>query len=153
MRKTFTLLLLLSASLFFLPKYTNAASLLELSSVDARFGEKELIKFYPNPMITDANIKVSDEIDLDKSKVSVVFYNIVGSEVYKIAQVKEYELKISRDIFKNSGIYFYQLKITILYAQFHFGNWLRTTCAMPKKAPVYTKSPKADALKNGIACV
>ena len=111
MRKTFTLLLLLSASLFFLPKYTNAASLLEVTSVDARFGEKELIKFYPNPMITDANIKVSDEIDLDKSKVSVVFYNIVGSEVYKIAQVKEYELKISRDIFKNSGIYFYQLKV------------------------------------------
>lgn len=111
MRKTFTLLLLLSASLFFLPKYTSAASLLEVASVDARFGEKELIKFYPNPMITDANIKISDEIDLDKNKVSVVFYNIVGSEVYKIAQVKEYELKINRDIFKNSGIYFYQLKV------------------------------------------
>ena len=111
MRKTFTLLFLLSASLFFLPKFSSAASIIESASVDARFGEKELIKFYPNPMTTDANIRISDEIDLDKSKVTVVFYNIVGSEVYKITQVKDYDLKISRDIFKNSGIYFYQLKV------------------------------------------
>ncbi len=111
MRKTFTLLLLLSASLFVLPKYTSAASLFEYSSSDARFGDKELIKFYPNPMLTDANIKINDEVDLERSKVSVIFYNIVGSEVYRINQVKDYDLKITRDIFKSSGIYFYQLKV------------------------------------------
>ncbi len=110
MSKTFTFLLLLCASLIFLPKISTANSF-ELSSIEVRFGEKELIKFYPNPMVSDATIKISDEIDLDRSKVSVVFYNIVGSEVYKINQVKEYDLKIIRDIFKSSGIYFYQLKI------------------------------------------
>lgn len=111
MRRTFTLLILLSASLFFLPKFAKAASTLEISSIDTKFGEKDLIKVYPNPMTTDANIKISDEVDFDKNKVSVVFYNIVGIEVYKINQVKDYELKISRDIFKSSGIYFYQLKV------------------------------------------
>ena len=83
----------------------------EISNVDTKFGEKDLIKFYPNPMITDANIKISEEVDLERSKVSVIFYNIVGSEVYKINQVKEYDLKIYREIFKNAGIYFYQLKV------------------------------------------
>lgn len=111
MPRTFTFLLLLSASLIFLPEFSSAASLFESNTLETKFGEKELIKFYPNPMTTDANIKISDEIDLDRSKVSVVFYNIVGSEVYKISQVKEYDLKISRDIFKNAGIYFYQLKV------------------------------------------
>lgn len=111
MCRTFTLLLLLFASVIFLPGHSVAASALEASFVDARFGEKDLIKIYPNPMVSDAIIKISDDIDLDINKVSVSFYNIVGSEVYKIAQVKEYDLKISRDIFKNTGIYFYQLKI------------------------------------------
>ena len=83
MRKTFTFLLLLSASLFFLPKFSSAATSFEVSGIESRFGEKDLIKFYPNPMTTDATIKISDEVDLDRSKVTVVFYNIVGSEVYK----------------------------------------------------------------------
>ena len=111
MCRTFTLLFLLFASISFIPKSSSAASMFEISNVDAKFGEKDLIKFYPNPMITDANIKISEEVDLERSKVSVIFYNIVGSEVYKINQVKEYDLKIYREIFKNAGIYFYQLKI------------------------------------------
>ncbi|HQG39110.1 MAG TPA: T9SS type A sorting domain-containing protein, partial [Chitinophagales bacterium] len=78
---------------------------------DIRFGEKELIKIYPNPMVSDATIKISDDVDFEKNKVAIVFYNIVGSEVYRINQVRDAEVKISRDIFKNSGIYFYQLKV------------------------------------------
>ncbi|HRB70153.1 MAG TPA: hypothetical protein PLC92_08585, partial [Chitinophagales bacterium] len=35
----------------------------------------------------------------------------VGSEVFKINQIKDYEQKISKEVFKNSGIYFYQLKV------------------------------------------
>ena len=111
MRKTFTFLILLFASIIFLPKFSVAANSLEAAYTDARYGEKDLIKFYPNPMVSDATIKISDEVDLEKSKVSVIFYNIVGSEVLKINQVKEYEEKISKDVFKNSGIYFYQLKV------------------------------------------
>lgn len=111
MRKTFTILTLLFASIIFLPKFSTAANSLEASAIDARYGEKDLIKFYPNPMITDATIKISEDVDLERSKVSVLFYNIVGSEVFKINQVKDYEQKITKDIFKNSGIYFYQLKV------------------------------------------
>lgn len=108
MCKTFTLLFLLFATIIFSPKISFATSSFEIS--DARYGEKDVVKFYPNPMIADATIKVSDDIDLDRTKLSIVFYNIVGSEVYKIAQIKNYEEKISRDIFKSTGIYFYQLK-------------------------------------------
>jgi hypothetical protein len=110
MLKTFTFSLLLFASIVFLPKQ-SMAGYIEAATYEARYGDKELIKFYPNPMLTDANIVISEDIDLEKSKVTVVFYNIVGSEVYRINQVKDYEQKITRDAFKNSGIYFYQLKV------------------------------------------
>ncbi len=108
MRKTFTLLFLLFATIIFSPNLSFANSASEIS--DARYGDKDFVKFYPNPMISDATIKVSDDIDLEHTKLSIVFYNIVGSEVYKIAQIKNYEEKISRDVFKSAGIYFYQLK-------------------------------------------
>lgn len=111
MRRVFTLLFLLIAFTVITPTAVVANSTYELSAIDARFGEKDYIKLYPNPMVSDATIKISDEIDVDKSKVSITFYNIVGSEVFKVNQVKDYELKIFKDNFKNSGIYFYQLKI------------------------------------------
>lgn len=111
MNKIFTLILVFSALLFSMPKTSLAKSSFEASSSDVRYGDKDIIKFYPNPMTTDATIKISDDIDLDKNKVSIVFYNIVGSEVYKINQVKDAEQKITKDNFKNAGIYFYQLKI------------------------------------------
>ncbi|MFN8282630.1 MAG: T9SS type A sorting domain-containing protein [Chitinophagales bacterium] len=111
MKKTFTLLLILFASLFFIPKTTFAKNSLEASNYDARYGDKDIIKFYPNPMTTDATVKISEDVDLERSKVTIVFYNIVGSEVFKVAQVKDYEQKITKDNFKNAGIYFYQLKI------------------------------------------
>jgi hypothetical protein len=83
----------------------------EASNYDARYGDKDIVKFYPNPMTTDATVKISEDIDLDKNKVSIVFYNIVGSEVYRVNQIKDYEQKITKENFKNAGIYFYQLKI------------------------------------------
>lgn len=110
MRKTFTCLLLLFALTFSLPTITQAYAF-ESSYSDTRLGDKELIKVYPNPMVSYASIKISSDIDMERSKVSIVFYNIIGSEVYKIAQVKDYDLKINKDVFKNSGIYFYQLKV------------------------------------------
>lgn len=111
MRRTFTLVVLVCASIIFSAKNSNAAVYFEASTVDSRFGDKELIKLYPNPMLADATIKIFDEIDLQTSKVSVIFYNMVGSEVLRISQIKDYEQKITRDLFKNSGIYFYQLKV------------------------------------------
>jgi hypothetical protein len=110
MRRTFTSLIILFASISFLPNLSLANSSFELSASDYRYGDKDIIKFYPNPIVSEATIKISDDIDLEHTKISIVFYNIVGSEVYKINQVKEYEEKMSRDVFKNAGIYFYQLK-------------------------------------------
>jgi hypothetical protein len=111
MKKTFTLLLLLFASLFLAPNISFAKIISEVSNYDTRYGDKDIVKFYPNPMTTDATVKISEEIDLERSKVSIVFYNIVGSEVYKVSQIKDYEQKITKENFKNAGIYFYQLKI------------------------------------------
>lgn len=111
MRRTFTLFLLLSAMMIFSTKNSSATTSMSSTYGDIRFGEKELIKIYPNPMVSDATIKISDDVDFEKNKVAIVFYNIVGSEVYRINQVRDAEVKINRDIFKNSGIYFYQLKV------------------------------------------
>jgi hypothetical protein len=111
MRRTFTLICLVCASVIFSPKNSVAAVTFEAGAVDSRYGDKDMIKVYPNPMLADATIKIYDEIDLQSSKVSVLFYNIVGSEVLRINQIKDYEYKITRDLFKNSGIYFYQLKV------------------------------------------
>ncbi len=111
MNKIFTLILVLCASLFLIPNNTLAKASSEASSYDARYGDKDIIKFYPNPMVSDATIKISEDVDLEKNKVSIVFYNIVGSEVYRVNQIKDYEQKITKENFKNAGIYFYQLKI------------------------------------------
>jgi len=112
MLKTFTLVvLLLTTTVLFPNTLVASTNAVESACLDAKFGEKDLIKFYPNPMVTDATVKVSEEVDLERNKVSIVFYNIVGTEVYKLNQVKDYEVKIYRDLFKNAGIYFYQLMV------------------------------------------
>lgn len=111
MRKTLSVLLLLFASIAFLPQNAIANHLMESAIYEAKYGDKDLVKFYPNPMVSDASIQISEDIDLERSKVSLEFYNIVGSEVYRISLVKDYEQKITRDIFRNPGIYFYQLKV------------------------------------------
>lgn len=111
MYKTFTFIIILCTALFFSPKQVAAFSAVELSSVDSKFGDKDMVKFYPNPMTTNAVLKISEEVDLERSKVVVIFYNIVGSEVYKISNVRDYEQKIDREIFKSTGIYFFQLKV------------------------------------------
>jgi hypothetical protein len=54
---------------------------------------------------------VSDDIDMENTKVSISFYNMVGSEVFRINQLKSNDIKILKDNFKNSGMYFYQLRV------------------------------------------
>lgn len=111
MRKTFTLILFLFLSVLFFPKHTWANFTIESAYTDVRYGEKDMVKLYPNPLVSESTIKINDELNLETSKVSIVFYNILGSEIYKINQMKDYEQKISRELFKNTGIYFYQLKV------------------------------------------
>ena len=66
---------------------------------------------YPNPMSEEATVKIDQSVDLEGGKVSFLIYNIVGKEIFKISQIKNYEINISRDNFKTSGLYFYQLNI------------------------------------------
>lgn len=72
--------------------------------------EKFLVKIYPNPVVSEATIKLSDEINFDKSRVSVTFYNVVGKEVYKVQNINKSEVRFNRDQFI-SGMYIYQLKV------------------------------------------
>lgn len=77
---------------------------------NARLGEVEYVKIYPNPVVSEATIKINDEVDLEKHKVSITFYNVVGKEVYKVSSLKEFEVRFNRDNFL-PGMYIYQLKI------------------------------------------
>lgn len=71
----------------------------------------ENIKIYPNPIVDAAFIEINAAIDLNSKRVTIVFYNLLGKEVYRINQVKDHQIKISKDTFKTSGVYLYQLKI------------------------------------------
>ncbi|MCZ2393904.1 MAG: T9SS type A sorting domain-containing protein [Chitinophagales bacterium] len=77
---------------------------------NSRLMDADMIKVYPNPISTEAIIKLSDAIDKDNHKVSVTFYNVVGKEILKISNIKESEIRFNRENFV-SGMYIYQLRI------------------------------------------
>jgi hypothetical protein len=107
MKKFFTLLTFIFSLCIFLVQNSYAYNKLEFILDN----KTENIKIYPNPIVDDALIKISPDIDLVENKVSVVFYNLLGKEIYKIYQVKEYEIKLSKEVFRSNGVYFYQLKL------------------------------------------
>jgi hypothetical protein len=74
------------------------------------FADKELVKIYPNPVVSEANISISNDLDLERYRVSIVFYNIVGKEVLRLSNIKEYDVRINREAFV-PGVYIYQMKI------------------------------------------
>lgn len=81
-----------------------------VSGQSNRLGEVDYVKIYPNPVVNEAVIKISEQVDLDKHKVTIVLYNIVGKEVYKLSNVRESEIRFNRDGLQ-SGMYIYQLKV------------------------------------------
>ena len=105
MRRTFIHTALLLAVLLFNCRESSA---MEFGLTDTK---ADLVKVYPNPVVADANIRIQEDVDLENTSVSIVFYNLIGSEVFEIRQIKDYDQKIYRDDFKNAGIYFYQLRI------------------------------------------
>lgn len=74
------------------------------------FADKELVKIYPNPVVSEANISISNDIDLERYRVTIVFYNIVGKEVLRLTNIKEFDVRMNRDAFV-PGVYIYQMKI------------------------------------------
>lgn len=107
MKKIFTLFTFIFSLSIFLVQNSYAYNKLEFILDN----KTENIRIYPNPIVDDALIKISSDIDLVENKVSVVFYNLLGKEIYKISQVKEYEIKLSKEVFKSNGVYFFQLKL------------------------------------------
>jgi hypothetical protein len=72
--------------------------------------KKEEVRIYPNPMISDATIRFSDELDFNTQKIVFQVYNLVGEVVYRISAVKSTEVTLPREPFLR-GMYFYQLNI------------------------------------------
>ncbi|MBX7226009.1 MAG: T9SS type A sorting domain-containing protein [Chitinophagales bacterium] len=66
------------------------------------------IKIYPNPMNTEATVRIDDAVDFESGKVSFVIYNVVGKEVYRLSAIKSKEFKLTRENLV-PGLYFYQL--------------------------------------------
>lgn len=77
---------------------------------NGKLGEADYVKVYPNPVVSEAIIKIIDSVDLERHKVSITFYNIVGKEVQKFSNLKDSEVRFSRENLA-SGIYIYQLKV------------------------------------------
>ncbi len=77
---------------------------------NAKLGDLEYVKIYPNPITTEATIRLNDVLDLNKSKVSITFYNVVGKEVLKLSNIKDSEVRFNRDNL-STGMYIYQLKV------------------------------------------
>ena len=77
---------------------------------NAKLGELDYVKIYPNPVTTEATIRINDAVDLNKSKVSITFYNVVGKEVLKLSNIKDVEVRFNRDNL-STGMYIYQLRI------------------------------------------
>jgi hypothetical protein len=75
-----------------------------------RSGEKELLKVYPNPVVTEANIAINRDLDLERSRVSITFFNIVGKEVFSITNVRDHDVRISREAFL-PGMYIFQMRV------------------------------------------
>lgn len=76
----------------------------------SKFDKTDYVRVYPNPVVTEATIRISDNIDLYKSNVSFTVYNIVGKEILKLSNIKQAEINFNSEKL-SSGMYIYQLKV------------------------------------------
>ena len=104
MRKTYIPLLLTFA--LFLAMQTSV-----FATGDDDVFSKSAISIYPNPVVYEANITLDKALDLIENEVSIYFYNIVGEEIHQLESIHDHQFRINKDLFKKSGIYFYQLKV------------------------------------------
>ena len=74
------------------------------------FGEST-ISIYPNPVVYEANISLDKDIDLNVNEVSLYFFNVVGEMVHEVENIQYHNFRVSKDHFKRSGIYLFQLKM------------------------------------------
>lgn len=100
MTKVFTLILLF---------LTTTLMSGDAFSQDNLLSNKELVKIYPHPLVSQSTIKLDSRIDFINNQISIHFYNLIGAEVFMKENIKEAEITIDKQNFKN-GIYLYQLK-------------------------------------------
>ncbi len=96
-------------SLLFIIFFGTSSHAYTLWSDDYKAYEKEFVKVYPNPVVNTATIKISKDIDLSNDKVSFTIYNIMGNEVFRVANVEDDIISISHEKF-SPGLYFFQLR-------------------------------------------
>jgi hypothetical protein len=77
---------------------------------DDPFSESR-INIYPNPVVYEANISLDKSIDLFESEVNLYFFNVVGEMVHAVESINHHDFRISKDHFKKSGIYLFQLQM------------------------------------------
>ena len=80
MKKLFTFLFIFISFNIFVSQNTFASSLFVADL-------KESISIYPNPIATNATIKISNEINLQESNVNVVFYNKIACFLQHLVNV------------------------------------------------------------------
>jgi hypothetical protein len=80
-----------------------------ISAQDNLLNNKDLVKIYPHPLVSQSTIKLDNRIDYINNQVSIHFYNMIGAEVFFKENIKESEITIDKQHFKN-GIYLYQLR-------------------------------------------
>ena len=69
------------------------------------------ISIYPNPVVYEANISLDKQINLDESEVNLFFFNVVGEMVYSVEHIIQHDFQVSKDQFRKSGIYLFQLQV------------------------------------------
>ncbi len=79
------------------------------AQTNSKFLDMDYVKIYPNPVVTEAIIKVSETLDFENRNISITFYNVVGKEVYSVNSIDQSEVRFNRDNLI-SGMYIYQLK-------------------------------------------
>jgi hypothetical protein len=100
MNRYFTLLFLIITTVFMSVSVQAQGNLLN---------NKDLVKIYPHPLVSQSTIQLDSRIDYLNNQVSIHFYNMIGSEVYFKENIKESEIIIDKQHFKN-GVYLYQLR-------------------------------------------
>lgn len=65
------------------------------------------VKLFPNPMTSNTNLEVSDDI---KSNYNIIIYDIAGKVIHSSENLNDKIYRLNRRNFKSSGVYFVEIK-------------------------------------------
>ncbi len=79
----------------------------DLTGISNNIQTQNMISIFPNPFNNTATLRIETPLDKNRS-YTLIIYDQIGKEVYRIEKIISNETLISRDNL-NSGIYFYNL--------------------------------------------